>query len=76
MTDKRQRQLATLQAHGATDEDIQIVLGTGSEAIKPNNQTIKQHLKRFGLDVIALPVERARRLMELAKAARIEFYKG
>ena len=68
-------QTTALSLAGATDAEIALLLGDASAPVKPNAMTIKRRLRQLGMDVMPMPSEQARRLLELAAVARIEFYK-
>ncbi len=72
----RAAQIKSLRLNGAEDTDIAILLGDGTEPVKPNNESINRNLRTLGMDILPMPSDAARRLMGLAKIARIEFYRG
>ena len=69
-------QTTALCLAGATDAEITLMLGDASAPVKPSAMTIKRRLRQLGMDVLPMPSEKARRLLELAAVARIEYYKG
>lgn len=69
-------QSEALSLAGATTEQIALLLGDASEPVKPDAMSIKRRLRQMGMDVMPLSSDEARRLLELAGVARIEYYKG
>lgn len=72
---KRREQIDALRAHGATDAEIQIVMGTGTEPFAPNKQTIRKNLAQQGWDTLAMTADDTSRLLELAAIAERIFNK-
>lgn len=72
---KRREQIDALRAHGATDAEIRIVMGTGTEPFAPNKQTIRKNLAQQGWDTLAMTADDTSRLLELAAIAERIFNK-
>lgn len=71
----RQRQISVLKQRGATNKEIAIVLGVEESTIKSQYKLMRLKCKEHGVDIYAVPVNRAERMTFLRNLARVEYYK-